>query len=124
VVELLLGSRQPSFGGLIARDGYFWPDTPMVIDRPMKRWREYGLPFFAVRLPGIARLLRGVLRDTDNVSDAAVMTGADDYGRPPGVRQRLAPARFRNRDRRGISQVLHDNQVKLIGWRDIQERWG
>src|SRR5437667_7945657 len=94
VVELLLGSRQPSFGGLIARDGYFWPDTPMVIDRPMKRWREYGLPFFAVRLPGIARLLRGVLRDTDNVSDAAVMTGADDYGRPPGVRQRLAPARF------------------------------
>ena len=79
MVELLLGSRQPSFGGLIARDGYFWPDTPMVIDRPMKRWREYGLPFFAVRLPGIARLLRGVLRDTDNVSDAAVMTGAEDH---------------------------------------------
>jgi predicted glycoside hydrolase/deacetylase ChbG (UPF0249 family) len=107
-----------NLGGLIAPDGYFWPDTPQVIDHARivevetelraqidraikagihpthldthmgtlfsgfipayeKVAREYHLPFFVARLPGIARLLQGVLRDTDIVPDAVVMAGAN-----------------------------------------------
>ena len=191
-----------SVPGLIAPDGYFYADTPMVVQharisevetelraqverairagiRPThldshmgalfngnfpayeKVAREFDIPFFAVRLPGIARMLEGVMRDTDIVPDAVVMAGENVKPEnwknfyfsaikslKPGLTEMIVHlgfddaelqavmedhpaygAAWRQRDYDLVSsaefrQLLKDNHVKRIGWKDIKAHWG
>lgn len=109
-----------NLGGLLAPDGYFWPDTqpvfknakpedveteiraqiesalkagirPTHLDSHMgtllfspvffpiytKVAREYNIPFFAARVPGVPPAMLAMLKDTDIVPDAAFMAAAD-----------------------------------------------
>ncbi len=134
--------------------------NPAFFPAYVKVAREYGLPFFAVRMPGAPAEMQSLLKDGDIVPDAVLMANErvspekwlDFYSGlvkdlKPGLSEIIVhlarddaemqaiaadhPAfgsAWRQRDfdvmtSPAFKQVLKDNNVVVIGWKEIQKVW-
>jgi predicted glycoside hydrolase/deacetylase ChbG (UPF0249 family) len=134
--------------------------TPAFFGEYVRAAREYGIPFFAPRIPGFPAAMSALLKDTDIEPDAIIMAGsnakADNWrefyanairslkpglteiivhlGRDDAELQAITEGHpdygsaWRQRDFNVVTspefkELLQQNHVKLIGWRDIKKVW-